>query len=56
MEVLVREPPSFVTLPKPTYLHKIDDNVQMICEAQGTPSPRITWKRVYSTLLPVRHS
>ena len=46
MEVLVREPPNFVTKPKPVYQHKIDDDVQMTCEAQGTPNPRITWKRV----------
>jgi hypothetical protein len=46
MEVLVREPPTFVTRPKPIYQHKIDDDIQMMCEAQGTPSPRVTWRRV----------
>lgn len=46
MEVLVREPPTFVTRPNAIYQHKIDDDVQMACEAQGTPSPRVTWRRV----------
>ncbi len=50
MEVLVREPPTFVTRPKPIYQHKIDDDVQMACEAQGTPSPRVTWRRVLQFL------
>ena len=52
MEVLVREPPTFVTRPKPIYQHKIDDDVQMACEAQGTPSPRVTWRRVRCNFFP----
>ncbi|XP_032791333.2 protein turtle isoform X2 [Daphnia magna] len=52
MEVLVREPPTFVTRPKSVYQHKIDDDVQMACEAQGTPSPRVTWRRMDGRPLP----
>ncbi|XP_046649399.1 protein turtle-like isoform X4 [Daphnia pulicaria] len=52
MEVLVREPPTFVTRPKPIYQHKIDDDIQMMCEAQGTPSPRVTWRRMDGRPLP----
>ena len=48
MEVLVREPPTFVTRPSPVHQRKIDDDVQMNCKGQGTPNPTVTWTRVTS--------
>ena len=46
MEVLVREPPVITKRPNPVYQRRIDDDVEMACEAEGTPGPGITWKRV----------
>ena len=51
MEVLVREPPIFVTKPTPIYHRKIDDDIQMNCEAKGTPNPSVTWRRINCTFL-----
>lgn len=51
MEVLVREPPVFITKPKTIYQQRIDDDVRMECEAQGAPYPTITWRRVTVVML-----
>lgn len=52
MEVMVREPPTITVRPAPINQRRIDDDVTMSCEAKGTPSPTINWRRVGIAPLP----
>ncbi|GAB6028109.1 hypothetical protein CHUAL_002328 [Chamberlinius hualienensis] len=52
MEVLVREPPKFITKPKESYQSTVNGEVTMPCEAQGNPKPEVAWRRADGHRLP----
>ncbi|CAD7080232.1 unnamed protein product [Hermetia illucens] len=54
--VIVQQPPVFTIKPKPVYLHKLGDNVTMICDAadrDGNHRPTLVWSRRDGVALPL---
>uniref|UniRef100_T1JAP3 Protein turtle n=1 Tax=Strigamia maritima TaxID=126957 RepID=T1JAP3_STRMM len=45
MEVLVRDPPVITKMPQDMYQRTVNSEVKMPCEATGTPTPKISWRR-----------
>ena len=46
MQVVVREPPAFVIRPKNLYQRKVHDAIEMPCTVEGSPTPKVVWRRV----------
>ncbi|GAB1598970.1 uncharacterized protein LOC106876426 isoform X4 [Argonauta hians] len=46
VQVMVRDPPYFTIRPKPIYQSVAGKSVTIPCDAEGTPKPDITWRKV----------
>ncbi|KAK6306452.1 hypothetical protein J4Q44_G00233770 [Coregonus suidteri] len=45
-KVILQDPPSFSVSPRPEYLQEVGGELVIPCEADGDPSPNITWSKV----------
>ncbi|XP_043209726.1 protein turtle-like [Amphibalanus amphitrite] len=52
MQVVVREPPRFVIRPKNLYQRKVHDSIEMPCTVEGSPTPKVVWRRHDNQSLP----
>ncbi|KAK3862557.1 hypothetical protein Pcinc_031593 [Petrolisthes cinctipes] len=52
MEVMVRDPPMISPRPQPQYHGQVGEKVTLVCGGQGSPTPKITWRRRDSHNLP----
>ncbi|XP_036358845.1 uncharacterized protein LOC115211947 isoform X2 [Octopus sinensis] len=46
VQVIVRDPPYFTIRPKPIYQSVAGNSITIPCDAEGTPKPEITWRKV----------
>uniref|UniRef100_A0A8C7DD24 Protein turtle homolog A n=1 Tax=Oncorhynchus kisutch TaxID=8019 RepID=A0A8C7DD24_ONCKI len=49
-KVILQDPPSFSVSPRAEYLQEVGRELVIPCEADGDPSPNITWSKVGPTL------
>ncbi|XP_063848407.1 protein turtle-like isoform X2 [Scylla paramamosain] len=52
MEVLVRDPPIITPRPQPQYHGQVGEEVTLVCGGQGSPTPKVNWRRRDSHNLP----
>lgn len=51
VQIIVRDPPYFTIRPKSIYQAEAGQSVTIPCEAEGTPKPVITWRRVNGEII-----
>ncbi|XP_062854797.1 protein turtle homolog A [Trichomycterus rosablanca] len=47
-KVILKDPPSFRVAPRSEYLQEVGRELMIPCQAQGDPSPNITWTKIGS--------
>jgi hypothetical protein len=46
IQVQIRDPPTLMKRPESEYVRNVGGTVSFSCQAMGTPTPKITWRRV----------
>ena len=48
IQVIIKDPPTLLSRPNAEYIKNVGGKVSFSCQAAGTPTPDIRWRRVSS--------
>ena len=52
IQVIIKDPPTLLSKPNQDYIKNVGSSVSFSCQAAGTPTPKIRWRRVDGRPLP----
>ena len=51
IQVIIKDPPTLLSRPNAEYIKNVGGKVSFSCQAAGTPTPDIRWRRVRTTMI-----